>query len=741
MARMNSRLLIAIPRPLRTLLTYEPPQAIGRADLSGYRVTVPLGHGKTVGLVVRHLYTAEPTEENFSLKPIQKVLDDHPLLDAHLLELLQWAARYYHHPVGEVVFAALPVALRDGKPLLLPRYWQAREHADQENLLKRAKRQQGLYDWLLQKKQACEEAEIREFSGAGWQKALQGLLEKNLIEQVEPDSLQTTPAQEKTSPAIQLTPAQQACLQQCRDWVQADKPQPILLHGVTGSGKTEIYLRLIEEQLAAQKQVLVLVPEIGLTPQLVQRFGNHFPQHNIVSLHSGLNDTERLQAWLQARSGQAHIIIGTRSAIFTPCAKLGMIIVDEEHDSSLKQQEGFRYHGRDLAIKRAHMLNIPTLLGSATPALETLHNADQGRYHYIRLDQRPGKSRPPSLAVQDIRGIELKAGLSEQTLQAIRRTLERNEQVMLFINRRGFAPLLLCPACGWQASCPSCSTHMTYHARLSKLICHHCGHERRADSQCPDCQNPGLGTQGHGTERIELLLQQLYPETPVVRIDRDSTSRKGSLQRHLDMIHNTERLLLVGTQMLAKGHDFPNLTLVIILDVDQSLLSPEYHALERFGQLLTQVAGRAGRSHKPGHVILQTTQPQHPVLLTLLQHGYLPFARQLLEERRRWQFPPFGYQALIRADGKDMELALDFLQKLRGNLLENWPEQTDINVLGPVPAPMEKRAGRYRAQLLLQCKRRDVRHLCLSQLTDKEKNVPNSRNVRWSIDVDPVELS
>ena len=364
-------------------------------------------------------------------------------------------------------------------------------------------------------------------------------------------------------------------------------------------------------------------------------------------------------------------------------------------------------------------------------------NTDLERYHYTRLAQRPGTTRPPTLELQDVRGYKLQAGLSEQSLQAIRETLERNEQAMVFINRRGFAPVLLCTACGWQAQCPDCSTNMTFHTRGSRLICHHCGTDRRADQHCPNCNKQQLSTQGQGTERIELMLKQHFTDNEIIRIDRDSTSRKGSLKQHLERVHSNAPLVLVGTQMLAKGHDFPNLTLVITLDIDHALLSAEYHALERFGQLMTQVAGRAGRSNKPGRVILQSTQPEHPVLLTLLEYGYLAFARQLLIERERWAFPPYGYQALIRANSPEPEQALETLTTIRSLLLTH---ANDVTLFGPVPAPLEKRAGRYRAQLLVQSKTRLSRHQCLALLLQQEKNVPKKKGVRWSIDVDPVEL-
>jgi len=681
----------------------------------------------------------ENEQANYTLKPVSRVLDTSPLLDQASLQLLQWAARYYHYPVGEVIFATLPSVLREGKALPDLSCWEACHDPEAETQLKRAKRQWEVYQWLLQRPHPANADELRQRFGSAWRQYIQGLHAKALVHVVQPrlaqpDKLTANAADPAT---VTLTALQASCLQQCQTWLQTSPLRPILLHGITGSGKTEIYLQLMTAILAAGKQVLVLAPEIGLTPQLVQRFTHRFPQYPLVRLHSGLNDGERVLAWQAAREQRAHIIIGTRSAVFVPCPALGLIVVDEEHDQSFKQQDTFRYHGRDLAIKRAQLQNVPIILGSATPSLETLNNVDQQRYHYTRLDQRPGAARTPSIQVQDIRGQTLQSGLSELTLQSIRTTLARQEQVMVFINRRGFAPVLLCPSCGWQASCESCSATMTFHARQGQLICHHCGQQRAVDPHCPSCHNPHLTTQGQGTERLELTLQHYFADTPVVRIDRDSTSRKGALQAQLDTVAQQERLLLVGTQMLAKGHDFPNLTLVVILDADQSLLSPEYHALERFGQLMTQVAGRAGRSHKTGQVLLQTTQPQHPVLLTLLQHGYLMFARQLLEERQRWQLPPFAYQALIRADALEMDNAMDYLLKIRDRL----SACNQVQLMGPTAAPLEKKAGRYRAQLLLQASRRDLRHQCLSLLTQHDKSLRNKKNVRWSIDIDPVELS
>jgi primosomal protein N' (replication factor Y) len=665
---------VVIPRPLRTSLSYLLAEGI-QAQI-GVRVLVPLGKHHTVGLLLAlDEQSTSPPATDFNLKTIDSVLDDAPLPDPHLLELLQWAARYYHHPIGEVLFSALPVALRKAKPL--PKRMQK---------------------WLL-----------------------------------------APPKQESVTiptDGLSLTDEQTQCLASIQQWHTQTPPRPTLLHGITGSGKTEIYLRLIAPLVAAGQQALVVVPEIGLTPQLLQRFARFFGDTPTVCLHSGLNDSERLQAWLQARSGQARIIIGTRSAIFTPAPHLGLIVVDEEHDASLKQQEGFRYHGRDLAIKRAQMLGIPVVLGTATPSLESLYNVQTGRFHYHRLNQRPGAARSPGLQIQDIRPFELQAGLSPASLQAIRRTLERGEQVMVFLNRRGFAPTLYCPSCGWHASCPHCSVNMTWHARRNRLVCHHCGMEQATPSVCPACHNPKLTTQGQGTERLELALQTHFSHFPVIRIDRDTTSRKGELAEKLDAVRTNEPLILVGTQMLAKGHDFPNLTQVIILDIDQSLLSTDYRALERMGQLLVQVAGRAGRAEKPGQVILQTSQPEHPLLHQLVGQGYVPFARQLLEERKRWGFPPYGYQALIRASSaSSMEKALNFLQYINQLLIPQ-----EIQRLGPTPAPLEKRANRYRAQLLLGSPQRLTLHTALNTLIQQEKQLPGRSAVRWSIDVDPIEF-
>lgn len=509
-----------------------------------------------------------------------------------------------------------------------------------------------------------------------------------------------------------------------------------LLDGVTGSGKTEVYLQTITHVLNHQQQVLVLVPEIGLTPQTLQRFRERFAVP-IVALHSGLKEKERLSAWLLAKVGEAKIVIGTRSAIFTPFKNLGLIIVDEEHDLSFKQQEGFRYHARDLAIMRAHFNSIPVVLGSATPALETLHKAQQGRFHYLRLPERAGNAQLPEFVIVDIRNKPLTQGLSEPLLTEIRQHLDRNEQVMLFLNRRGYAPILMCHACGWIAMCKRCDVQMTYHHYSHHLHCHHCDSQRKLIAQCEACSNKELHAIGLGTERLEQALEKCFPGVSIARIDRDNTRRKGSIEDLLNRIQEGEHRILVGTQMLAKGHHFPNVTLVAIVDADSGFFSNDFRALERMGQLLLQVSGRAGRMEKPGKVMIQTHHPGHPLLQQLLQESYQQFATTLLEERAQAHLPPFSFFALFRADAYQVKPATDFLQHVK-KLINIFDKH--IQMLGPIPAPMPRRAGRHRVQLLIQAKQRPVLQKFLKNLLPEIEKIPLRKQVRWSLDVDPLEM-
>ena len=745
---------VAIQRPIYKLLDYAcAPDKIPQA---GCRVKVNLGNYEITGIVV----DVDVKSEFDELKPILEILDEAPLLDSSLLKLLSWASKYYFYPMGEVLFHALPSNLRKGKKPPQLSLWSIIDVKETEKVhpptfehffdqLKRSPKQTQLFQFLLDNGES-DAIQLQNACGNNWRTSLNQLIKKEFIQsrEVDADFFPAKNNNEKPKKiSLTLTDEQQHCLEKIKGHFTEEPLKPILLHGITGSGKTEVYLRSIESLLTQGKQILVLVPEIGLTPQLLHRFQEHFPEQSIVSLHSGLSDGDRTRAWLGARSGAIQIVIGTRSAVFTPMQNLGAIIIDEEHDASFKQQEGFLYQGRDMAIKRAHDVKVPVLLGSATPSLETLHNADQHRYHYLRLDNRPGTSKPPEMVLQDIRTLPLEAGISNLMLTEIRQHLQQNNQVMLFLNRRGFSPVLMCPDCGWHAHCNNCDIGMTYHAQARKVICHQCSFETQISSTCPDCNSSRLTTLGQGTERIEAVLNTHFPDIPIVRIDRDSTSKKGSLENKLELVNKGEPVILVGTQMLTKGHDFPNLTLVGVLDVDQALFSVDYRAQERLTQQVLQVAGRAGRGAKKGRVILQTSQPQHPLLLNLLSKDYTETARELLNERTLWNYPPLGSQALIKVNANDVEAVKKFiinistqLRDSKNDVIENNRENT-IEILGPMPSPIAKRANRYRFQVLISAKNRSDLHRFLSTgfliLTKARK----LGGVRWNLDIDPIDFS
>lgn len=512
-----------------------------------------------------------------------------------------------------------------------------------------------------------------------------------------------------------------------------------LLQGITGSGKTEVYLQAVQAVLSKEKQVLILVPEIGLTPQLFSRFQKRFSSKNypIVLLHSGLNDTERWQAWSAAHTGVARIIIGTRSAIFTPIPQLGLIIVDEEHDASFKQQDSMRYSARDMAVMRAQMNQIPIVLGSATPSLETLHNAMNKKYTLLRLTQRAAQAKSPTVQLIDMRQQKTKQGLSLFLLDEIKKHLERKEQVLIFVNRRGYAPVLFCHGCGWVAQCKHCSARLTFHAKKNILQCHHCDAAQLVPKNCQQCAKESLIPVGIGTERLEETLQQQFPDANILRVDKDTTRRKNALKEKLTQIHEGQVDILIGTQMLAKGHHFSNLTLVAMINVDQGFFHHDFRASEKIGQLILQVAGRAGREEKPGKVIIQTHVPDYPPLVTLLRDGYTSFSHHLLSERQETGFPPFGHLALLRCQSKSMEEARKCLEKIKEVVLSL--NNATLLVLGPAPSPMEKKAGVYRMQLLLSAKDRSTLAYAISTIRYKKNLIPP--RLRVSIDVDPIDLS
>jgi primosomal protein N' (replication factor Y) len=715
-------LRVAIDAPLDTLFDYLPP-ADGLLPPVGARVRVPFGRRRPVGLVMAHADTSDLPAER--LKAALETLDAEPLLDARLRRLLDWTARYYHEPPGQVVAAALPAPLRQGRPLPDPPLRISGKGPPPDSLARRAPRQAALLELLAESPRRSDDPGLP----PGWRAIAARLAARGLVE-MEPEP--AAPAWDSALAGPELTPAQREAVH----GVVGDLGDfsTRLLFGITGSGKTEVYLAAAAECLRRGLQVLVLVPEIGLTPQLVDRFRERLGAP-VAVLHSGLAAGDRLAAWADARAGRAAVVIGTRSAVFAPLARPGLIIVDEEHDPSLRQHEGVRYSGRDLAVMRASLERVPVVLGSATPSLESLAHAMEGRYRLDRLPERPGTARHPTVTLVDLRRYPATEGLSGPLLQAMAQHLEQDGQVLLFLNRRGFAPALFCSSCGWVAQCRHCDARYTWHRRAGRLRCHHCGHDSALPASCPDC-GADLRPAGEGTERLEDALARHFPDVAIARIDRDSTRRRGAVDRILDDVRDGRTRILVGTQMMAKGHDFPGVTLVGVINADQGLFGTDFRAGERLAQTLVQVAGRAGRADRPGEVLVQTLYPEHPLLQRLLSGGYEAFAEATLEERGAAGWPPYTYLAMVRAEAARPGPALEFLQSLRQAL--GRPE--GITVLGPAPAPMEKRGGRWRAQLLLQAARRPALHAALHRCAAAAAGLPAAKNLRWHIEVDPQDL-
>ncbi|TAL86083.1 MAG: primosomal protein N' [Rhodanobacter sp.] len=722
---MPTVLRVALPVPLPNLFDYLP--AAGRA-VAGSRVEVPFGRGKLVGVVVE--VASGTTIDTQRLKPAIRLLDEMPLLDSELMQTLAWAADYWLGAPGEVYASALPLALREARPLpsFGEEYWSltlaGRSAHDAGSRRGGSKRLLAVLAGA-----AMSAPELAEHL-PGWRPAARRLATAGLVVRSE-RAPSRRPQVGSTAP--RLSEEQQHAVSTIG--ASLGRYQPFLLDGVTGSGKTEVYLALIEQTLASGRQALLLVPEIGLAPQTVRRLRERLGV-SVEVLHSSLSEGDRARAWLRARDGSAKVILGTRSAVFTPLPHAGIVIVDEEHDSSYKQQEGFRYHARDLALVRARALGIPVVLGSGTPSLESLANAEAGRYHTVHLRARPGALRPPQVQIIDMRAQRLDHGLSPALLGAVAETLARGEQALVFRNRRGYAPVLLCHGCGWHAECPRCERPLTLHAGRRQLICHHCDHRQRLPTSCPSCAAGSLKPQGHGTERLEEALIAQFPEVPVLRVDRETTRRRDAFEQLLERLQDDQPAILVGTQMLAKGHDLPNLTLVAIVGVDEGLHSIDFRAGERLAQLVVQVAGRAGRARRPGRVLLQTHQPDHPLLRGLLAQGYATTAHELLAERRQVQLPPFSHQVLLRVDAAQRPLADAFLAAAKAAL----PDQPSLQVAGPMPAPMPLRGGRHRGQLLLEAGSRTHLHGMLRPWERALRALKEARRVRWSLDVDPVDL-
>ena len=707
---------VAVPKPVRRVFDYAAKPL--KRLRPGIRVRVPFAGAQVVGIV-----TAVRDASPFALKTIEEVLDDAPALSVDLLDLAAWLASYYHHPIGEVYATMLPAKARRGAPAVPVDEitWLAVEQVAALDTLRRAPKQRLAYE-RLQELGGVADSNLRALGLARRHIAAlhgRGLARRAVLAPCyrAPDS--------RAGP--QPTPAQAAAIQSIS--ASLGSPATHLLDGVTGSGKTEVYLRVIAEVLRQGRQALVLVPEIALAPQTTTRFQERFGA--AATLHSAVSDAQRFDIWCKCASGIHKVLIGTRSAVFTPFADLGLIVVDEEHDGSFKQGDGLRYSARDVAVKRGRMLSIPVVLGSATPSLESLENVRRGRYRHAALKHRAGGASMPAFRLLDVRGQHMDRGLCERLHEVVARHLEASGQVLVFLNRRGYAPALLCTRCTWRAQCDHCDAKLTYHRTPRQLRCHHCGSRRPAPLRCPSCGRDELIPVGTGTQRAQEALAERYPNVPLYRIDRDTARSARRLAADLAMVRAGSPAILVGTQMLAKGHHFPNVTLVAILDADNGFLSADFRGPERAAQLIIQVAGRAGRASRPGEVCIQTFDPDNPNLTALIRAGYQGFARNERDARAAAGMPPFAALALIRAESKDEARAAALLGAVRDAL-----QGDDVEVLGPAAAPIARRADRYRCQLLALASRRNDLRRALARL---EEAAPKASGVRWAIDVDPVD--
>jgi len=735
---------VALAIPLHKQFDYLLPAYLYPEDLTsliGSRVIVPFGggHRKQVGVI-----TATPADSDFAiekLKSISQLLDQKALLNNSLYKLLNWAAIYYQHPFGDVFQQAIPTLLRKGKPATFKaqEYWKLKQADTDISQLTRAKKQHQAAQLLQISALSYDQLKENNVSRA----TLNSLQEKQLVtryEELPASNLEWAQSLQERQQKPHLSTEQAIAITSVTQ--QLNKFKCYLLEGITGSGKTEVYLNILKAVLEKGQQALIIVPEIGLTPQTIKRFKARF-NVPIYLKHSALNEQQQLETWLHAKQGSAAIVIGTRSAIFSDFKNLGLIILDEEHDASFKQQDSFRYHARDFAIKRASDENIPILLGSATPAFESLNNALSGRYHHLFLTHRAGNATPPKNDLINLTGLPLKSGLSPQLIELMQQHLDKNNQVILFLNRRGYAPVLMCHECGWLAKCQRCDAFYTYHKSANYLHCHHCMATHPVPEQCHDCGSTNLHSTGVGTEQLEETLTQLFPDHKTVRIDRDNTRKKDSFNEYLNDINSGKYKILLGTQMLAKGHHFPDVTLVALVDVDGALFSNDFRASERLGQLFTQVAGRAGRAEKKGQVVLQTFHPEHNLLQELVNNGYGDFSRSALQERKMAQLPPFSYQALIRAESLNATQAENFLTLCKQTLNQialNNKVSDRLLILGPIAASMERRAGKYRFQLLIQSEQRVLVTKTLNIALTHFEKMPEGRKVRWSIDVDPIDF-
>ena len=726
-------LRVGLDVPLNRLFDYAND---GFKAQVGARVVVSFAGRSLVGVIVEIADTTDVPEGK--LKAVQHVFDD-VVFDANMFKLLNFCASYYHYPLGQAMIAALPLRLRQIKPAKTRKnyVYALSRHIDIESLPKRQAVLQRIVQALQDGasfKSSLSEAQLAEIS-SGWRKAIATLKEMDCLQQTEVVAVKAGLQTENVEPT--LNAEQQQVIQSVLS--EANHFKPWLLYGITGSGKTEVYIQLLKVVLAEKDaQALILVPEINLTPQLESRFRSRLSEYPLATLHSSLSESERLQSWQSASACEAKIVIGTRLSVFSAMPKLKMILIDEEHDSSYKQQDGMRYHARDIAIMRAKQLDIPIVMGSATPSLETWHLAKKQQYGLLRLKERAVENAQlPKINCIDIGKSPTEKGLSPILIREIRERIKRGEQSLLFLNRRGYAPVLHCSACQWVAPCVRCSARLVVHLGQKQLKCHHCGHEQRIPVQCPDCGNPDLSPVGQATQRLEQTLVDLFPTANIARVDRDSIRNKDALTGLLKKVHDRDVDILVGTQMLAKGHDFPHLTLVGVIDTDTALFSPDFRASERLFSQLMQVSGRAGRAENPGEVLIQTTFPQHALFDALRAQDYEVYADALLDERNAMQFPPTSYFALLKAEASTYNQVLAFLNE---SVALAHQISSDVMVYDPLRPQMERLNNMERGQLLLQASSRAAFHQFLRQWMPQLRAQKLANKVRWVLDIDPIEF-
>ena len=733
---MNSQLIeVLVPIPLMEKFSYLAPKDDQAPLKQGSRVLVPFGRRTLVGIIWD--FSKKDSSDPRKYKHIIKVLDDRPLLDSHSMDLAEWASRYYHYPLGEIISYFFPPSLRKGKEASFKesKYLELTSKGSflKEEDLARAPGQKKLVSLLKEKKElSAKSAKAYGISNA----VINGLEQKGYISKF---SRELSPYKKlkdnKLLPSKKLNKEQVEAVKSIKG--SQDKNQTFLLDGITGSGKTEVYLQAIQDVVNNGKQALILIPEIGLAPQAEERFKEYFGDR-VMSFHSAKNDREKVDAWLGASRGLVDIIIGTRSSVFLPMKNLGIIVVDEEHDLSFKQMDKFRYSARDMALYRAKLEKIPVVLASATASLETLKNAQEGKYKVLKLSQRATGASLPTFQPVDLRGKELNEGLSNELLEATQSELSKGNQVLIFLNRRGYAPSMICKVCGWISNCERCDALMTVHKNPLKLHCHHCEAQKAYPNKCPSCDSNDFLTYGFGTERLEEFLHNRFPGVTTLRIDSDSTKKKETLNEYFHEIRKGNPLILLGTQLLAKGHHFPEVTLVGIVDADSGLFSADFRGSERVAQLLTQVSGRAGRDKKPGRVILQSYCPDHPQIEELVTGSYEKFTKKLLEERKASKIPPFSYQAKIFAESPKSLTSRDFILNLLNKSKIDEKLKSNLRIIGPLPSIMEKKSGVFRWELSIFSTNRSNLHKFLDVMQSRLYHPKLSKSVRWSIDVDPL---